>query len=636
MTRSMRRLALASAIAASFCWGAEAPAATPTAEQALQLAPIQKDVEYDRPDKAAAAKCEVTSENTGGAAGWLVRTEGGELLRRFLDTNGDNKVDQWCYYRHGVEVYRDLDTDFNGLADQYRWLGTAGTRWGLDENEDGQVDRWQQISAEEVTAELVAALRDRNVDRFKAILISDSELKSLGLGKEKEQEIADKIAKSQKGFSALATKQRLVTAKTEWLNFGGNHPGVLAAGTFDSTQDITVYDNVAAVVETEGKTAQVPVGSLVRVEGGWRLIDLPAINEDLANAAPPGFFFQAMLPQIKSSDAPMEQGLSPEMQKLIAELERVDKDLTAAATPAQQARLNASRADVMEQLVAKAANAEERTNWLRQLADTVSAATQGGGYPEGVQRLRDLYGKLVREKADRNDQAYVKFRYMTAEYTQSLQAEKADFIKIQEKWLKDLEAFIAEYSSADDTAEAMLQLAIAQEFAGQEDEAIKWFDQIAKKFPQHELAKKAVGASHRLNCVGKTIELRAKTVEGRDFDLAAYKGKVVLVHYWSTWCEPCKQDMETLRSLQAKYAKDGFVLVGVNLDSEPAAVADFLKAKRLTWPQLYEPGGLDGRLANEMGILTLPTMLLLDKQGQVVSRNISVGELDTELGKQLR
>jgi hypothetical protein len=94
--------------------------------------------------------------------------------------------------------------------------------------------------------------------------------------------------------------------------------------------------------------------------------------------------------------------------------------------------------------------------------------------------------------------------------------------------------------------------------------------------------------------------------------------------------------METLRSLQAKYAKDGFVLVGVNLDSEPAAVADFLKAKRLTWPQLYEPGGLDGRLANEMGILTLPTMLLLDKQGQVVSRNISVGELDTELGKQLR
>jgi thiol-disulfide isomerase/thioredoxin len=217
-----------------------------------------------------------------------------------------------------------------------------------------------------------------------------------------------------------------------------------------------------------------------------------------------------------------------------------------------------------------------------------------------------------------------------------LQEEKADFIKIQEKWLKDLEAFIAEYPACDDAPEAMLQLAIAQEFAGQEEAAIKWFDQIVAKFPQHELAKKAAGASHRLNCVGKTIQLRAKTVDGRDFDLSLYKGKVVLIHYWSTWCEPCKQDMEALRSLQAKYAKDGFALVGVSLDSEPAVLADFLKTKRLTWPQLYEPGGLDGRLANEMGILTLPTMLLLDKQGKVISRSISVGELDTELGKQLR
>jgi hypothetical protein len=315
----MRRLALAAALAAMTSWASIAQAATPTAEQALQLAPIQKGIDYDRPDKAAASKCEVTSEDVGGASGWVVRTEGGELLRRFLDTNSDNKVDQWCYYRHGVEVYRDIDSDFNGLADQYRWLGTAGTRWGLDENEDGQVDRWKQISAEEVTAELVAALRERNAERFAAILLTETELKSLGLGKQKEQEISDKLQKSTKDFASLATKQKLVTAKTEWLNFGGSQPGVLAAGAFDSTKDIIVYDNVAAVVETDGKTAQVPVGSLVRVEDGWRLIDLPAINEELANAAPPGFFFQAMLPQVKTPDLPMEQGLSPEMQKLIAE-----------------------------------------------------------------------------------------------------------------------------------------------------------------------------------------------------------------------------------------------------------------------------------------------------------------------------
>jgi len=51
---------------------------------------------------------------------------------------------------------------------------------------------------------------------------------------------------------------------------------------------------------------------------------------------------------------------------------------------------------------------------------------------------------------------------------------------------------------------------------------------------------------------------------------------------------------------------------------------------------LYEPGGLDSRLATELGILTLPTMLLIDKDGKVINRNIHAAELDEELGKLLR
>src|SRR5690606_11517481 len=136
--------------------------------------------------------------------------------------------------------------------------------------------------------------------------------------------------------------------------------------------------------------------------------------------------------------------------KLIAELEKIDKDLAAARTPASQARLNADRADLMEALVEKASNAEERANWQRQLADTVSAAVQGGGYPAGVERLAKLYDKLEAVKADKNDLAYVKFRHMTASYTLSVLDEKADFVEIQEQWLKDLEGFVVEYPECDD------------------------------------------------------------------------------------------------------------------------------------------------------------------------------------------
>ena len=66
--------------------------------------------------------------------------------------------------------------DFNGKADQYRWLGTGGTRWGLDDDEDGKIDRWKQISAEEVSAEVIAAFANADPARFARLLISDSEI----------------------------------------------------------------------------------------------------------------------------------------------------------------------------------------------------------------------------------------------------------------------------------------------------------------------------------------------------------------------------------------------------------------------------------------------------------------------------
>src|SRR5277367_2085393 len=97
-------------------------AATPTASDALKLAPVQRDVEYDVPKPADIAGCAIKSEQFGGHTGWVVRSPNGQILRRFVDTNADNVVDQWCYFMGGLEVYRDVDRNFNGKADEYRWL----------------------------------------------------------------------------------------------------------------------------------------------------------------------------------------------------------------------------------------------------------------------------------------------------------------------------------------------------------------------------------------------------------------------------------------------------------------------------------------------------------------------------------
>jgi thiol-disulfide isomerase/thioredoxin len=283
--------------------------------------------------------------------------------------------------------------------------------------------------------------------------------------------------------------------------------------------------------------------------------------------------------------------------------------------------------------IAEASTPEDRGQWLRQVADSISAAAQSGNYPDGVKRLQTLYTRIAAEADSSDLAAYVKFRYLTAEYGLSLQGEKPDFPKIQTNWLESLKQYVADYPNSPDSAEAMMQLGIAHEFAGEEDDAKKWYAKIKDGFPTSNAAKKAAGAITRLESVGQVIRLSGKTTSNQNLDLASYRNKIVLLHYWATWCEPCVNDLATIEQLHKKYASAGFMPIGVCLDSDSKTLATFLQKNRLTWPQLHEPGALDGRLANELGILTLPTMLLIDKDGRVLNRSISIGELESELKK---
>jgi thiol-disulfide isomerase/thioredoxin len=612
----------------------QAQADAPSAVDALRLVPVQPGIVYDTPEKDQIARCKVDVETVGGIAGWVVRDAGGQLLRRFLDTNGDNKVDQWCYFANGIEVYRDIDVNYNNKADQYRWLGTAGIRWGTDENEDGRIDSWKTISPEEVTEELVVALREADAARFQRLLLTGEELQTLGLGAEKAAEIKAKLASAAERFTEVARKQTIVGKAAEWVSFGASRPGIVTAGNDGSTKDLVVYDNVTAIVQNgPDKTSQLIIGSLVRVGDRWRLIDLPKnLLSDPNAPTVAGYFFQAEpVARTGAEDSPEGRGVSPEVQKLIVELNKVDKSLAEASSPAQMAKLNAARCDVLDQLV-KSTTGEDRTIWIRQFAETVAAAVQSGNFPEGVKRLGSLVDTIKRDAKLRDLVPFVEFRQMSAEYNLSLQDQNANFAQINEKWLNDLEAFISQYSTSPDAAEAMLQLAVGYEFSGKDDKALEWFARIVKDFGDTDLAKKAAGAKRRLESVGQPMSLQANTVDGRKFDLSSLRGKVVLVHYWATWCEPCKQDMALIATLQSRYPKE-FMPVGVNLDNEVAAARQFITTKRIAWPQVYDEGGLESRVANEMGILSLPTMLLIDRQGRVVNRNIHASEIETELKK---
>ncbi|MEO1530380.1 MAG: TlpA disulfide reductase family protein [Planctomycetota bacterium] len=609
-----------------------ASAAPPTAAKALALEPVQKgDVVYERVPAAEVNRCVVSDINSEGMTGWEVSAADGTLLRRFADTNGDKRIDLWCYFQFGIEVYRDIDGDFNGKADQFRWLGTAGTRWAIDRDEDKKIDGWKQISAEEVSAEIVAALRDADARRFANVLATTSELKSLGLGKAKRAELERRADRAANDFAAFARKQTAIGGDATWLQFAAPAPGVVPAGTQGSTSDLLVYENVVAMYEDGEQSGQLMVGSLVKVGDRWRAIDLPNVGapgEALSRSS--GIFFTPAGGPTTGATA----GDSSEIQALVADLETIDQQL-ATADKKDAPKLNAQRADLVEELITASRLPEDRAAWTRQLVDTVGVAVQNGDYPDGMSRLRSVARKFAVN--DKQLAAYTDYQAIQTEYVVRQQTPKADFEKIQEWYHETLGDFAKRYPKTNESALAMLQLALSKEFEEKEKEALSYYKTVSAEFRGTEAGEKAAGAVRRLESVGQRIELEGSTIGGKQFKLSQLRGRPVIIHYWATWCEPCKSDMKLLARLQSRYRRAGLTLVGVNVDANRADAESFIQKSRLPWTQLFEDGGLESSpLAKAFGVQTLPTMMLIDAKGMVVRHNVRSAELDEEIDEMLK
>ena len=602
---------------------ARVSAKAPSAKQALDLKPVQSGVEYERVPAESVEGCSVQDIVEKDLSGWQVIASDGTVLRRFVDTNDDKRIDLWCYFRYGTEVYRDVDGDFNGKADQYRWLGGGGSKWAIDKDENGKIDRWQRISAEEVTEELVLALATEDPTRFARLLATDSEIENLGLGAAKEKALVTKTIQAAREFQAFAGRQKAVAADANWVQFAAPVPGIFPAGTDGSTKDVLVYENAVAMFEQGGKNGQLNVGTLVKVGENWRVIDLPSIGADgEAVARADGNFFSQGGMSV-ANDGGANGGKT---HKLVGELEEIDRQLSKA-TKSQFNALHRKRADLVERLIKESPTAQERATWVRQLVDTMSVAVLSGNFPEGTTRLR----KVAVQHANKDValQAYADYTAISTEYV-TRQTPKAKFEDVQQWHLDALQGFIERYPRSLEAAQAMLQIALNKEFEDKEREALRYYRKVASNFQNSDPGEKAAGAVRRLESVGKRIELAGSTIQGKRFDVSSLRGGPVVIHYWATWCEQCKNDMKLLRRLQAQYK--GLQLVGINVDVTRESAVGYLKENSLPWTQLFEPGGLEASpLSKSLGVQTLPTMLLLDKSGRVVQHNVRSSELADEL-----
>ncbi len=133
-----------------------------------------------------------------------------------------------------------------------------------------------------------------------------------------------------------------------------------------------------------------------------------------------------------------------------------------------------------------------------------------------------------------------------------------------------------------------------------------------------------------VTCSNPAPDFSLRSIDGERISLSDFRGKVVLLDFWATWCRPCVMGIPDLISLQSEYGKEDFVVIGISLDRQPAVVPRFVKQKGINYPIVY---GWGESIAADYGNVTsIPTTFIVDRYGCIKQRLVGLHP-KTELRK---
>lgn len=123
-----------------------------------------------------------------------------------------------------------------------------------------------------------------------------------------------------------------------------------------------------------------------------------------------------------------------------------------------------------------------------------------------------------------------------------------------------------------------------------------------------------------------------RTLDRKPLALSDFRGKIVVLNFWASWCTPCKQEMPNLERVWKEFGRRGVMVLGIDVQDDPEDAAAFMKALKITYPSVYDP---EQTRMNAYQVTALPTTFFIDQQMRIRGRVVG-GYLGEEGYRELR